>query len=196
MNSLTKITRAQLILLIVIGVFTAGCGAPQEDEKWVDQTFYDLSYRVPASWELIRKADSVEYARSGVRMNGIKIRRFEEGDTLPETNRTVDLDNDIWTYADAHLDALKKKSGNLSAELKKQEPFPKLGNAFYSKILTKNTQGIDRVHWSIGTVLNEYYYLITVQAEQHSHLPAVKKAFSKFKTSVKTKNKDDSEEGE
>lgn len=184
-----SLTLVLFIALIGI-VLTTSCSNTQEEEekKWVDQTFYDLSFEVPATWDLVRKTDAVEFQLPRIRMNTISIKRFEQGETVPNTNLTVDSERDIWVYADAHYSHLKQKAGILNAELKNQERFPVLGKAFYSRVQTKNMRGIDRIRWLIGALINDDYYLITVESERHSHLPPdVKKTLGKFQSSLKIK---------
>ncbi len=188
-----------LVLILLAGAFITSCqtSSNQEDEGWVDKTFHEVTYRVPPSWVEIRDRDSVQYKREEIQMNQVSLYRYEEGETLPESEMTVDPSREIWAYADQEFESLKAKPDHVRTQRKEQRRFPRLGKQSYlMKVRTMDGNGVSQRRWIIGALIDEYYYRIELSAERFGHLPAIQEAFTKFKTSLGIKSEKPASENE
>jgi len=172
------------IAVLLFGLILTGCGlAPDEDNRWVKQTFHDLAYRVPRSWVPVRTEEMVKYSLKGTRMNQVRIQRFQQGDIHPGLRTPIDPSRNIFELAELSLKQLQNKVSYIDVTRQKQSRFPPLGQtSFQMKVKSTSSQAVDRMHWIVGAVIEDTYYRIVLEAEEFGHLSTVREDFLKFKT--------------
>ncbi len=192
MRSVSGMGRKEVLFLLAVLLFSGCSSLTEEDDNWVQRSFYDLSYNVPPSWVPVRTEEAVEYSRRDTEMNRVRIERFSRGDLHPGIERKVDPSANIFKLADLSFEAMKTDPGYVRVERKKQSRFPPLGRkAFQMKVQTMSTEGVDRMHWIIGGVIDQHYYRIVLEAEQYGHLSTVNEEFVRFKTYLHRRGTDD-----
>ncbi len=185
-----------VVLCAMLGM--PGCKSTimDKDKEFVKQNFYDLSFKIPRSWVPIRTKDMIKYSRRDTEMNQVRIQRFEKGEKHPGLNQSIDPSQNIFELADLSFEALKQDVSYVEVERKEQSRFIKLGKAFQMKVRTMSTEGVDRMHWFIGAVVDSNYYRITMQAEQYGHLSTVNEAYQKLKKHLRLKKDKEKKKGE
>jgi hypothetical protein len=123
-------------------------------------------------------------------MNQVSLHRYETGETLPDSEMTVDPSREIWAYADAKFASLSEGPEHVRAERKEQRRFPSLGKKSYlMKVRTMDVNGVSQRRWIIGALIDEYYYRVEISAERFGHLPSIQEAYAKFKQSLELTSK-------